>query len=74
VNLQTSPALANEKHGFFLVYINSFNEWHEGHQFEPMKNRADLTGAERALGYHNGDRGAYRLDSLRGLVGGLLDR
>jgi hypothetical protein len=73
VSLQTSPALANAKQGFFLVYINSFNEWHEGHQFEPMKNRADLSDAERALGYHNGDRGAYRLDALRSLVGGLLD-
>ncbi len=74
VGLQTSPSLANVKQGFFLVYINSFNEWHEGHQFEPMKNRADLTDAERALGYHNADAGSYRLDTLRGLIQDLFDR
>jgi hypothetical protein len=39
-----------------------------------MKNRADLTDAERALGYHNADVGSYRLDALRGLIRGLLDR
>jgi Glycosyl hydrolase family 99 len=68
VGLQTSPTLSNAKRGFFLVYINSFNEWHEGHQFEPMKNRADLSNEERALGYHNPDNGRYRLDTLRDLV------
>jgi hypothetical protein len=41
VGLQTLPTLTNVKEGFFLVYINSFNEWHEGHQFEPARNRAD---------------------------------
>ena len=74
VGLQTSPLLADERHGFFLVYINSFNEWHEGHQFEPVKNRAELTDAERALGCHNGDLGSYRLDTLRGLIRDVLDR
>jgi hypothetical protein len=74
VNLQNTPGLANDTRGFFLVYINSFNEWHEGHQFEPMKSREGLSDAERALGYHNGDRGAYRLDALRGLLGGVLGR
>ena len=55
------------------MYINSFNEWHEGHQFEPMKNRADLTAAERALGYHNADDGRYRFDTLRDLIRGVVD-
>jgi hypothetical protein len=68
------PSLANSRHGFFLVYINSFNEWHEGHQFEPAKNRANLSGAERALGLHNGDVGSYRLDALSGLIRNLVDR
>ena len=68
MGLQTSAALSNAKRGFFLVYINSFNEWHEGHQFEPMKDRADLSNQERALGYHNPDNGRYRLDTLRDLV------
>src|SRR5437899_10308615 len=66
--VQTDSALADAKRGFFLVYINSFNEWHEGHQFEPMKDRADLSNEERALGYHNPDNGRYRLDTLRDLV------
>jgi hypothetical protein len=38
------------------VYINSFNEWREGHQFEPTKNRADPTDAERAAGCHTSRR------------------
>ena len=50
------------------MYINSFNEWHEGHQFEPMKSAANLTAAERAIGYHNPDDGQYRLDALRSLL------
>ena len=73
VGLQTTPGLTNMKKGFFLVYINSFNEWHEGHQFEPAKHRAELTDAERAHGYHNPDVGSYRLETLRDLVRGVLD-
>lgn len=61
VAVQTDPALANVSNGFFLVYLNSFNEWHEGHGFEPMKDRAELTPAERRIGYHNPERGDYRL-------------
>ena len=68
VGLQTRSGLTNVKQGFFLVYINSFNEWHEGHQFEPTKNRADLTNAERALGYHNANDGSYRLNTLADLI------
>jgi len=73
VRLQISPALANAKQGFFLVYINSFNEWHEGHQFEPSRNRAELTDAQRAHPYHNADQGDYRLQTLADLVNGVLE-
>jgi hypothetical protein len=72
ISLQTSPALSNEKRGFFLTYLNSFNEWHEGHQFEPMKNSVDLAPAERAVGYHNPADGAYRLRVLQDLLGQVL--
>jgi glycosyl hydrolase family 99 len=73
VTLQSNPALANAKQGFFLTYINSFNEWHEGHQFEPMKDAADLAAAERAVGYHNPADGRYRLDTLRALIADVLE-
>jgi hypothetical protein len=68
VNLQTAPGSANPRHGFFFVYVNSFNEWHEGHQFEPMKNAADLTPDEQQLGYHNAPDGMYRLDAVSSLL------
>jgi hypothetical protein len=66
--LQTRPELANARHGFLLVYINSFNEWHEGHQFEPMKDAADLTTEERQYEYRNPRDGDYRLRYLQGLL------
>ena len=72
VAVQTDPALANVRRGFFLVYVNSFNEWHEGHAFEPMKDAAELSAAERALGYHNPARGDYRLATLGRQVRGVL--
>jgi hypothetical protein len=71
--LQTDPVLTNAGRGFFLMYINSFNEWHEGHQFEPMKDRAELLPAERAIGYHNADQGDYRLRLLSSLVAKVLE-
>jgi len=49
------------------VYVNSFNEWHEGHSFEPMKDADELTPDERALGYRNPARGDYRLRMLADL-------
>lgn len=73
VELQTMPASSNVKQGFFLAYINSFNEWHEGHAFEPMRNWGDLTTAERDRGYHDPDEGAYRLNTLKQLVRGIVD-
>jgi len=72
VALQTDPALTNARRGFFLVYLNSFNEWHEGHQFEPMKDAGDLTREERAVGYRNPDDGRYRLKRLKHLLDKVL--
>ena len=57
--------------GFFLVYITSFNEWHEGTQFEPMKDAAALTPEEWAVGYHNPRDGYYRLRQLGELLARL---
>jgi glycoprotein endo-alpha-1,2-mannosidase len=71
--LQTDPRLADWRRGFFLVYLNSFNEWHEGHQFEPMKDGAAITADERAVGYHNPADGGYRLRALGKLLGGVLN-
>jgi glycosyl hydrolase family 99 len=68
VALQTDPALANARNGFFLAYVNSFNEWHEGTSFEPMKDAAELTAEERALGYANPAHGDYRLALLSTLI------
>jgi hypothetical protein len=70
--LQTDPTLSNTRRGFFLVYINSFNEWHEGHQFEPMKDRGDLTREERAVGYRNPNDGRYRIKRIKSLLGTVL--
>lgn len=62
----------NASRGFFLAYVNSFNEWHEGSQFEPAKDFADLTPDERRIGYHNPPDGMARLRHLRALVDGAL--
>lgn len=72
VLLQTHPWLENVRQGFFLVYVCSFNEWHEGHQFEPMKDWAALTPQERVHGYHNPVNGAYRLQCLQRWLKRLL--
>ena len=72
VALQTDPALLNAQRGFFLTYVNSFNEWHEGHAFEPMKDAAALSPEEQALGYHNPERGDYRLVLLKELLRGTV--
>ena len=68
LGVQVDPALYNARRGFLLVYLNSFNEWHEGHQFEPMKDAAELRSDERAFPYHNPERGDYRLGLLRTLM------
>lgn len=72
LRLQISPELSNSRRGFFLTYITSFNEWHEGHQFEPMKSWADLHPAEQALLYHNAAEGDSRLQRLRQMLALVL--
>ena len=69
---QADPALTNAREGFLLVYVNSFNEWHEGHAFEPMKDAGDLTLEERSQAYRNPARGDYRLAALRALLASEL--
>jgi hypothetical protein len=68
LELQSDPARRNAMRGFFLTYITTFNEWHEGTSFEPARNRADLRPEERAFNYHNPDNGAWRHDLLRQLM------
>ncbi len=65
LSVQTDDSLSNFQKGFFLVYLNSFNEWLEGDSFEPMKNYEDLQSEELAFGYHNASRGSYRLNTLK---------
>lgn len=72
VDLQTRPELTNDRRGFLLVYVNSFNEWHEGHSFEPAKDYDELTAVERHLGYHNPNNGRHRLEYLKRLLGEIL--
>jgi hypothetical protein len=68
LGLQCAPQYSNVRQGFFLVYVNSFNEWHEGTEFEPMKNARDLLPEERSIGYHNVDSGSYRVQRLQELI------
>jgi hypothetical protein len=72
--VQTDLRLADAERGFFLVYVTSFNEWHEGHAFEPMRDWDALLPAQKALAYHNPGDGAYRAQALAALLRPLLDR
>jgi Glycosyl hydrolase family 99 len=65
VGLQANPSLLNAREGFFAVYIATFNEWHEGTAFEPMKDSAALLPEELPYGYHNPAYGRYRFDYLK---------
>lgn len=71
LRLQSDPARFNSRAGFFLTYVNTFNEWHEGTAFEPALHRRDLTAQQRARGYHNPDNGAWRLELLQSLLRSL---
>jgi len=72
ITLQLDRSLGDARRGFFVTYINSFNEWHEGTAFEPAANLADLPPAQRAIGYHNPDDGRWRLQLLQSLLGDIL--
>jgi len=63
--VQTNSTLLNASTGFFIVYIATFNEWHEGTSFEPMKDRAALLPQQVPFGYHNPAHGRYRFDYLK---------
>jgi len=65
LDVQTNSTLRNGSTGFFIVYIATFNEWHEGTSFEPMKDHAALLRQELPFGYHNPEHGRYRLDYLK---------
>lgn len=65
LEVQTNPTLGIASAGLFIAYIATFNEWHEGTSFEPMKDRAALLPQEVPFGYHNPARGRYRLDYLK---------
>jgi hypothetical protein len=70
--VQSDPQLVNVRRGFFLVYLTTFNEWHEGTAFEPMKGASELTAAERVFAYHNPERGDHRLGALARRVHEIL--
>jgi hypothetical protein len=74
IRLQADSSLSNSRRGFFLAYVNSFNEWHEGHQFEPMKDYADLSASERTVGYHNTEDGGFRLSDLTRYLAPVVQR
>ncbi len=65
LRVQTEAASFNAQAGFFLAYVCTFNEWHEGTAFEPQLDGALLSPAQRAVGYHNPARGDARLALLR---------
>jgi hypothetical protein len=71
IGLQLDATLPNRREGLFLVYINSFNEWHEGTAFEPMKDYRALSTAERET-YHNPLDGEYRLNAITELLKPVL--
>lgn len=68
---QLDRALLDDQRGFLLVYLTSFNEWHEGHQFEPMQDAGALAAEQRRLGYHNPAHGDGRLQALAALLRGV---
>ncbi len=72
VAAQTEPGLRNRQQGFFLMYLNSFNEWHEGTAIEPMKDDVLLSEGERPLGYHNPQSGQRRLQAITRLLRSAL--
>ena len=70
--VQEDARLSNHQRGFSVVYLNSFNEWHEGHAFEPMRDAAGLLPGERQFPYHNPANGRARIETLTRLMAGVL--
>jgi hypothetical protein len=70
--LQTNSALRNASTGFLIVYIATFNEWHEGTAFEPAKDHGALSPQELQFGYHNPADGRYRFDYLKSRLAPIL--
>jgi len=68
MQLQADPRRNNSARRFFLTYLTTFNEWHEGTSFEPAKDRSQLLPQERPFNYHNPENGAWRLELLRSLL------
>jgi hypothetical protein len=68
IDVQVGPGSFNDTSGFFLTYINTFNEWHEGTAFEPARDLGELRPEERAFNYHNPLDGGWRLQLLRSLL------
>jgi len=71
--LQADAARYNSRQGFFLAYVNTFNEWHEGTAFEPARHRRDLRPEELAFKYHNPENGSWRMELLQSLLRPITD-
>jgi hypothetical protein len=69
---QVDPTLSNADRGFLLVYVNSWNEWHEGTMFEPMQDHDRLDPVQKTLGYHSAAAGGYRLSALAAEIRGAI--
>jgi Glycosyl hydrolase family 99 len=72
IDVQVGPVSFNDARGFFLTYVNTFNEWHEGTAFEPARNLTDLLPEERGFNYHNPPDGAWRLRLLQSLLRAVI--
>ena len=68
IDVQVGPGSSNDARGFFLAYVNTFNEWREGTAFEPARNLSELRPEEREFNYHNPFDGSWRLKLLRSLL------
>ena len=68
IDVQVGPGSSNDARGFFLTYVNTFNEWHEGTAFEPARHLSELRPEEREFNYHNPFDGSWRLQLLRSLL------
>ena len=72
LNLQMDPLLPAARAGFFAAYIATFNEWHEGTAFEPMKDHRRAAAGGTASRLSQSRRRAVRLDYLKPRLAQLL--